>query len=269
MPDSQCSAISIIFSEGTLFLMKTTIQKAARVLALAGTLSVSMLGASASGQTPDVLGCADVATPAASGMDHGAMHEATPAMADHGSMHASTPASSAHDHMEDVQEVDFDLMYIDMMIPHHESIIALAEVAQYELTDPRLIEMAEAIVATQVAENTQLKQLRQEWYGDAKTVSMEQMHAMPGMSGDMAAMEQQMSAEWQVQTFCAAEDKDLAFIEQTIPHHQMAIDTSVPASEHAEHQEIKDIAQDVIEAQQAEINELKTIRDELQATPVA
>lgn len=255
--------------------MKTTIHKAARVLALAGTLSVSMLGASASAQTPEVLGCADVATPAAmSGMSHGSMNTGTPdagmANMDHGSMGTSTPGTGMdHDTMTAVENVEFDLMYIDMMIPHHESIIALAEVAQYELTDPRLIEMAEAIVATQDAEITELEQLRQEWYGDAEPVSMEAMHGMPGMNGDMSEMEQQMSSEWQVQTFCAAENKDLAFIEQTIPHHQMAIDTSVPALEHAEHQEIKDIAQDVIEAQQIEIDELEAIRAELisEATP--
>lgn len=255
--------------------MKTTIHKAARMLALAGTLSISMLGVNASAQTPEVLGCADVATPAAmSGMDHGSMDMGTPAAGmagmDHGSMGTSTPAAGMdHGTMTGMEEVEFDLMYIDMMIPHHESIIALAEVAQYELTDPRLIEMAEAIVATQDAEITELQQLRDEWYGDAEPVSMEAMHSMPGMSGDMAAMEQQMSAEWQVQTFCAAENKDLAFIELTIPHHQMAIDTSEAALEHAEHQEIKDIAQDVIEAQQVEIDELEAIRAELtgEATP--
>lgn len=243
--------------------MKTAIYKAARTLALAGTLSVSMLGANGSAQTPEVLGCADVATPAAmSGMDHGAMDVGTPAAGMEGMSHGTMTAA---------EDVEFDLMYIDMMIPHHESIIALAEVAQYELDDPRLIEMAETIIATQDAEIEELQQLREEWYGDAEPVSMEDMHSMPGMSGDMTAMEQQMSSEWQVQTFCAAENKDLAFIEQTIPHHQMAIDTSEAAIEHAEHQEIKDIAQDVIEAQQNEIDELEAIRAELtgDATPAA
>jgi len=167
-------------------------------------------------------------------------------------------------------EAEFDLMYIDMMIPHHESIIALAEVAQYELTDPRLIQMAEDIVATQDAEIAELQTLRDQWYPDAEPVSMDAMHGMPGMSGDMAAMEQQMSAEWQVQTFCAAEDKDPAFIELTIPHHQMAIDTSEAALDHAGHQEIMDIATRVIEAQQAEIAELEAIRGEpTAATPAA
>lgn len=223
---------------------------AVRTLTIASLLATSMISATVTAQTPEAVGCAAVGTPAAStpaamtGMDQGSM---------------GTPMA----------DVDFDLMYIDMMIPHHESIIALAEVAQHELTHPDLVAMAEDIVAAQDAEITELQTLRDEWYPDAPTVSMEAMHSMPGMSGDMAAMEQQMNAEWQVQTFCAAEDKDMAFIELTIPHHQMAIASSEAALEHAEHQEIKDIAQEVIEAQQAEIDDLEAIRAELtgEATP--
>jgi uncharacterized protein (DUF305 family) len=250
--------------------MQLSVSNGVRSLALAGIFSASMLGASvaASAQTPDVQGCAAVATPAATGHQHGEMHNSTPAAMDHGSMHQATPAPSGHDHMAG-HEAEFDLMYIDMMIPHHESIIALAEVAQHELTHPDLIAIAEDIVANQGAEITELQQLRAEWYGEAGPVSMDAMHGMPGMNGDMAAMEQQMSSEWQVQTFCAADNKDLAFIEQVIPHHQMAIDTSEAALEHAEHQEIKDIAQNVIDTQQVEIDTLEAIRAELTATPEA
>ena len=166
---------------------------------------------------------------------------------------------------------EYDLMYIDMMIPHHESIIALATVARDELTNPRLIEIANEIVATQQGEIDELRQLRDQWYPDAAPVSMEMMADMPGMGGDMTMMDQQMSADWQVQTFCAAADKDLAFIDQVIPHHQMAIDTSVAAVELAVHPELAEIAREAITAQQAEIDELEQIRAELtgQATPTA
>jgi uncharacterized protein (DUF305 family) len=234
--------------------MHSSMHSTIRTFAIAGIVSASLMGTSAVAQTPQAGGCADLATPAAStGMHHGGMHHSTP---------ESMPGMD-HGHME----IGFDLMYIDMMIPHHESVIALAEVAQGELTDPRLVQMAEDILANQDAEIEELQTLRDEWYPDADPVSMDAMHGMPGMSGDMASMEQQMSAEWQVQTFCAAGDKDLAFIEQVIPHHQMAVDTSEAALEHAEHQEIKDISQRVIEDQEAEIEELEAIRDELQATP--
>lgn len=204
-------------------------------------------------------------------MHHGASTpESTPAacatpMAGHGDM--ANPSSSP------MAMMDFDLAYIDMMIPHHESVIALAEVAKDELQDDRLVRIAEAIIATQPAEITQLRDLREQWYGspDPAPMSEEIMNVSMGMSH--GCVEQghmdQMSSEWQLETFAAAEDKDLAFIDQVIPHHQMAVDTSEVALEQAEHEEIKEIARLVIEAQEREIAELEEIRAELTATPAA
>lgn len=233
--------------------MKTHFQNATAVFALVAALAAMIVSAPAVAQTPAPAGCAGVGTPVAGmpGMNHGTMVDSTS--------------------MAGMHEVEFDLAYIDMMIPHHESIIALAEVALPELSDPRLIQMAEDIIATQSAEGEEMQQLRDMWYPDAPPVSMEEMMGMPGMGTDMTMMDQQMSAEWQVQTFCAAENKDLAFIEQTIPHHQMAIDASEAALEHAVHPELKAIAEDVIDAQQAEIDELEAIRAELTggATPTS
>ena len=187
--------------------------------------------------------------------------EATPAAI------CATPMASHSDMME------FDLAYIDMMIPHHESIIALAGVAVDELEDERLIAIAEAIIEGQEAENEELKTLREEWYGDPEPAPMsaEIMLVSMGMEGDCVDEHHmnQMSGEWLVQQFEEAEDKDLAFIELSIPHHQMAIDTSEVALEQAEHEEIREIATAVIEAQEGEIAELEGIRDELQATPAA
>jgi uncharacterized protein (DUF305 family) len=227
---------------------------------LATSLFMSPVAAQSSDATPVAAGCAGVA-PAASSAGSGMMGHG-----DHGSMPATPDHGAGMMH-----GADFDLMYIDMMIPHHESIIALAEVAQHELTHSRLIEVTQAIEATQQGEIEHLRQLRDAWYPGAAPVSMDQMMTLPGVGSDMMVMEQQMSAEWQVQTFCAAEDKDLAFIEQVIPHHQMAIDTSEAAVAMANHPELIEIAQQVITAQQAEITELELIRAELtgQATPTA
>jgi uncharacterized protein (DUF305 family) len=193
-------------------------------------------------------------------------YAATPTMGDirmgDGGMMSATPDAHAMGAMP-----EFDLAYIDMMIPHHESVIALAEVALPELNDPRLIEIAEAIIATQTVENDMMRELRSEWYGDAATVSMEgMMDSMPGMDSDMARMNQQMDSGWQVSNFCSAESKDLAFVDRIIPHHQMAIDVSEDAVERATHPELIAIAEAVIVAQKAEIDLLLEIRVDLGAT---
>ena len=71
--------------------------------------------------------------------------------------------------------------------------------------------------------------------------------------------------------FCAAENPDLAFIDLTIPHHQMAIQASKAAMEQATHDEIRLVAERVIDDQQREIDELTAIRQEFTeaATPSA
>jgi uncharacterized protein (DUF305 family) len=55
---------------------------------------------------------------------------------------------------------------------------------------------------------------------------------------------------------------DRAFIDAMVPHHQGAIDMARVALENAEHREIRNLAQDIISAQEAEIEELKAIKEE-------
>lgn len=52
-------------------------------------------------------------------------------------------------------------------------------------------------------------------------------------------------------------EMDAAFIEQMIPHHESAIVMAELAKEKANHQEIKDMADDIITSQQAEIDQMK------------
>jgi uncharacterized protein (DUF305 family) len=163
-----------------------------------------------------------------------------------------------------------------MMIPHHQSIIALAQAALPRLTDERLQEIANAVIETQGAEITQLQEYREAWYGDPTPMPMDEAmmaamgQMMPGM-GDMEAMAAQMDAEALVAAFCAVENPDLGFIDLTIPHHAMAIAASEAALEQAAHPEIQEVAQQVIDAQQREIEELTAIRQSLaeSATPSA
>ena len=192
--------------------------------------------------------------------------EGTPAM-EHGDM-------AGMDHGTPAAAVEFDQLYIDMMIPHHASIVAMAQAAEERLTDDRLRTIARRIVDTQSAEIEELQGYRQDFYGHAEPTPMdEQMmgmmtEMMPGM-GDMAEMAHQMNPSAQVGEFCAAEDPDLAFIDLTIPHHEMAITASEAALDRAAQEEIRAFAERVIRDQQREIDELAAIRAELagDATP--
>ena len=61
----------------------------------------------------------------------------------------------------------------------------------------------------------------------------------------------------------AGNGADLAFIDAMVPHHKMAIDMAKTAKERGEHPQIRKLANDIIDAQQAEIVQLNLIRDDL------
>jgi uncharacterized protein (DUF305 family) len=194
-------------------------------------------------------------------------HDATPAAPTCDSI--GTPVGASHGSMEGI-----DLAYIDMMIPHHASIIALSQAAFPLLQDDRLRTMAQGVIDAQTAEIEELKGYRLELYGSADPQPVSD-HAMMALMGDsdkpMDAMMTEMDANAQMAAFCAALDPDLAFIELTIPHHESAVLTSEVVVTGAEHPEIRDFAQRVIDAQQSEIEQLEQIRLELtgSATPEA
>jgi uncharacterized protein (DUF305 family) len=55
---------------------------------------------------------------------------------------------------------------------------------------------------------------------------------------------------------------DRAFIDAMVPHHQGAIAMAEVALNNAEHEEIKELSRNIISTQQAEIEELKSIKEE-------
>ena len=211
------------------------------------TALASLHGADATAQATPVASCDSAATPASSmstpmaGMDHDAM---------------GTPAAP----------VEFDQRYIDMMIPHHASVIALGQAALPRLDDERLRSLAETVIAEQTSEIDELRGYREKFYGspDPMPVAAEAMMGMMGgMSMSIDEMMVMMDADALVATFCTSADSDLAFIDLTIPHHQSAISASEAALQQSTHMEIRSFAERVIVDQQREIDELSAIRQEL------
>ena len=214
--------------------------------------------------TPAPSTACDGMTPTAetpmAGMDHGGTTETPMAGMNHGGMAMGSPMAG--------METEFDQAYIDMMIPHHASIVAMADAALSRLEDERLREIARTIVGTQTAEIEELRGYRQRFYGAAEPMPMDEpmmgamMEMMPGMDS-MEEMAFQMDAAAQVAAICAADDPDRAFIDLTIPHHESAIAASEAALDQAAQDEIRAFAAQVIEEQRREIDELGAIRHEL------
>jgi uncharacterized protein (DUF305 family) len=62
----------------------------------------------------------------------------------------------------------FDKAFIDAMIPHHESAIEAATIAQEQAQRAEIKELARTIIADQQREIAQLRQWRQAWFGSAE-----------------------------------------------------------------------------------------------------
>jgi uncharacterized protein (DUF305 family) len=62
-------------------------------------------------------------------------------------------------------DADFDLRFIDAMIPHHEGAVTMAKEVLSKTKRPEIKQMANAIMTSQQAEIKQMQQWRKTWYG--------------------------------------------------------------------------------------------------------
>ncbi len=161
------------------------------------------------------------------------------------------------------QVAPFDRQFIDMMVPHHEGAVEMAKIAQQRSQRSAIKQMADAIIRSQAAEISQMRQWRKAWYGSDQTPPMAKMPMAPGTGGqghgghssgtmDMAADVERLRK--------APEPFDRAFIDEMIPHHESAIDAAKAAETRAQKPEIKELAKAIIADQQREIEQMRQWR---------
>ncbi len=172
---------------------------------------------------------------------------------------ASNPGSQ-HTVAPPQAQAEFDQQFIDMMVPHHQAAIEMAEIALIRAEHPEIRSLAVDISRSQAEEISQMKAWRLAWYGSDQTPSMDQMPMLHDMGTSSMPMGTMNMAQ-EVETLrTAPEPFDRAFIDAMVPHHQSAIDAAQLAQTRAVHQEIKDLAVAIISAQQSEIDQMKAWR---------
>jgi uncharacterized protein (DUF305 family) len=153
-----------------------------------------------------------------------------------------------------------DQQYIDMMVPHHESAVAMAELAMERSQRSELQEFAAEIIAVQSTEIAQLRTWRMEWFGSEETPPMSAMPMLQGMSMDMPGHDMHgatMDMEQDIRNLESASDFDRAFLEAMIVHHEMAVEASEIVVAGEVRAEIKTLAEGVIADQRAEIQQME------------
>jgi uncharacterized protein (DUF305 family) len=155
----------------------------------------------------------------------------------------TTQSMSGMDHsamMPGMQGTPYDALFIDSMIMHHEGALTMARQALEAAERSEIRQLAEAIISAQQNEIDQMRSWRAAWYPDLAPTAGMGMEMGPMTVADGPA------------------PFDRRFIEAMIPHHEGAIAMARDALQRAERQEIRDLAQSIIAAQEAEIAQMRT-----------
>lgn len=144
-----------------------------------------------------------------------------------------------------------DVMFAQMMIPHHEQAIEMSDlILAKEGVDAEVVELAEEIKAAQGPEIEQMESWLEEW-------------DMPGMpDGDMddMGMEGLLSDDEMDELEAAdAADGTTLFLEGMIEHHEGAVEMAEEHQEQGESEEALDLSAAVIETQTAEIERMREL----------
>jgi uncharacterized protein (DUF305 family) len=139
-----------------------------------------------------------------------------------------------------------DIMFAQMMIPHHSQAVALADLAESNTTTPAILDLAARIKGAQQPEIDTMTA----WLTSAG--SMMDSHGAHGMSmpgivsdGDMVALAQATGAEF-----------DALFLAHMIQHHQGAITMADDVLATTKNDDVTALATAIVAAQTAEIAEM-------------
>ncbi len=144
-------------------------------------------------------------------------------------------------------QVPFDQAFIDAMVPHHREAIEMAKAANSRgLTQPELEKIANDIIASQQREIDQMLDWREQWFGSRTLGSV--LPEVLGIPESELGMEHGSADE-----VAGATDVDATFAEMMIGHHEGAIAMAEAAEERGQHEEVKDLAAAIIDAQEREI----------------
>jgi uncharacterized protein (DUF305 family) len=155
-------------------------------------------------------------------------------------------------------DADFDLRFVDAMIPHHQGAVEMAQEVLAKSQRPEMKKLAQNIIAAQKREINQMKQWRKAWYPKADSKPMA-WHAQ--MNHMMAMSPEQIQAMMMKGDLGAADAEfDLRFLNAMIPHHEGALVMAKDVLTKSKRPEMKKLAQEILTSQEKEIDQMKQWR---------
>jgi uncharacterized protein (DUF305 family) len=153
-----------------------------------------------------------------------------------------------------------DVEFAQGMIPHHAQAIDMAELVPDRSEMAEVQSLAQDIEAAQQPEIDQMSGMLEEWdedVPDADAGGHADHGSADGMEGmmsddDMAALGAATGAEF-----------DRMWLNMMIEHHEGAISMSQSVLDDGVNPEVAELAEEIIEAQQAEIDQMRQLLDEV------
>ncbi len=176
----------------------------------------------------------------------------------------SQPNSNpTHQGMEKTTEVD--KTFIEMMIPHHQGAVEMAQMAVNQAKNPEVKKLAESIIKDQNREVQQMQTWYKQWYGaqiPTNNMNMQMHHGM-GQEMMMVMQQQEMMDKEMIAALQNASNFDRKFLREMTNHHQMALMMAGMVVDSAVHSETRKLAQSVIQSQSAEIEKMRQLSQKI------
>ncbi|MGC4806646.1 DUF305 domain-containing protein [Micromonospora sp. DT233] len=152
-----------------------------------------------------------------------------------------------------------DVMFAQMMIPHHQQAVQMADLAATRAVDPEVKQLAAQIKAAQGPEIETMTGWLTAW-GTPASAGMKHgasPHVMPSMDHEMPGMMTEADMAKLAEATGTAFDK--RFLTMMIAHHEGAITMARDETKGGANADAKALAARIIEAQQAEIGTMNKI----------
>lgn len=168
----------------------------------------------------------------------------------------NTPGSESSQGMHGSSSSDgfsgADLMFADMMIPHHQQVVDMSALVEGRTTNPEILALSKQIADAQAPEIVQMRSWLDE-SGGTSGMGSHEGHMMGGM-----LTEEQMNA---LRDASGVEFERL-YLEGMIEHHEGALQM-VNMIENSSNKEVRALAEAITTSQTAEIEQMRELLEAL------
>lgn len=170
------------------------------------------------------------------------------------------------------QSREVDRMFLEMMVPHHQSANEMAKIELQKGKNPEVKKLAQKIIDEQTREIQQMRTWYKQWYGaELPTMKMNgnmgnmQMSSQMGESMMMSMRQQDTMNQEMLSALKNSPNVDQEFLRQMTRHHRMATMMAGMVVDSATHPETRELARNIVKSQNQEIAQMQQLMRQARA----